>query len=192
MDIADIDISKTYSYADYLTWRFQERVELLKGKLFKMSPAPSRQHQKISRNLATALGVHFEGKTCEYYAAPFDVRLAAKGEGNSNVLTVVQPDLCVICDPSKLDERGCIGTPDWIIEILSPGNSKKEMSNKYKIYEEAGVREYWLVLPTESTVLVYVLQDGKFIGMPPATEDDQLSPAIFPELTINLQRVFHA
>ncbi|MGB0522906.1 MAG: Uma2 family endonuclease [Flammeovirgaceae bacterium] len=191
MKLSDLDITKTYSYADYLTWQFQERVELIKGKLFKMSPAPSRQHQKISRNLATAIGVYFEDKPCEYYAAPFDVRLATKDERDNEILTVVQPDLCVICDSNKLDDKGCLGAPDWIIEILSPGNSKKELKNKYKIYEESGVKEYWLVHPSESTVFIYVLKNGEFVGLQPVTEDEIVSPTLFHSLTIDLHKIFN-
>ncbi|WP_042006912.1 Uma2 family endonuclease, partial [Capnocytophaga canis] len=94
--------------------------------------------------------------------APFDVRLPKKEEKGDNIHTVVQPDLCVICDESKLDERGCIGAPDLIIEILSPGNSKKEMKNKFELYQESGVEEYWIVNPTDENILVNVLEDGKY------------------------------
>ena len=104
---------------------------------------------------------------------------------------MVQPDLCVVCDVAKLDQRGCVGAPDLIIEILSPGNTKKEMKEKFSLYEESGVREYWLVQPVDNTVLVYVLnEDGKFIGLQPFTEDEYISPTIFPDLSIDLMEVF--
>ena len=105
--------------------------------------------------------------------------------------TVVQPDLCVICDPTKIDEQGCNGAPDLIVEILSPGNTKREMREKYQVYEESGVREYWLVHPLDREVRVYVLnQDGKFTGLAPVIEDDLLHSTVFPELEIDLTLVF--
>ncbi|WP_042344549.1 Uma2 family endonuclease, partial [Capnocytophaga canis] len=149
LNINQLDVENgVYTYADYLLWKFEERVELLKGKIFKMSPAPSLKHQKISMNLSGLLWQFLRGKKCQLFSAPFDVRLPKKEEKGDNIHTVVQPDLCIICDESKLDERGCIGAPDLIIEILSPGNSKKEMKNKFELYQESGVEEYWIVNPT--------------------------------------------
>jgi len=122
-----LDLSKVYSYADYLTWQFAERVELIKGYLMKMA-APSRFHQQISSRLHIQIGSFLQGKKCQSFFAPFDVRLLNKNRStpDNNVYSVVQPDLCVVCDLDKLDERGCNGAPEWIIEILSPGNSKHE------------------------------------------------------------------
>lgn len=103
-----------------------------------------------------------------------------------------QPDLCIICDAQKLDERGCKGAPDLIVEILSPGNSKREMRDKFEIYEEAGVREYWLVNPSEKTVLIYLLgEQGRFMGLQPLTEDQIAKAVIFPELEIGLKELFN-
>ncbi|MEM6299864.1 MAG: Uma2 family endonuclease, partial [Bacteroidota bacterium] len=163
-----LDLSKTYSYADYLNWRFDEMVELLRGRIFKMSPAPSRKHQEISMNLIGVLLPYFKrDTTCKLYHAPFDVRLYNRQKSvgaNQEIFTVVQPDLCVICDPEKIDEQGCNGAPDLIIEILSPGNSKKEMKIKYALYEECGVKEYWVIYPTEESLLQFVLdQNGKYV-----------------------------
>ena len=188
-DYAQLDPDKIYTYADYLKWKFQERVELIRGKIFKMSPAPSREHQKISRQLSLFIFPFFDKKQCQAYSAPFDVRLPVpKGK---KPWTVVQPDLCVICEPGKLDELGCAGAPDLVIEILSPGNSRKEMREKFEVYEEAGVREYWIVDPERETVIVYVLNEqGKYIGLPPRTSEQLISPAIFPELQIDLGEVF--
>lgn len=145
MKLSDLDINKQYSYADYLLWQFQERVELIKGKLFKMPPAPSRRHQEVSKIIDWHFTSYFRGKSCKVYNAPFDVRLPKKTKTDQKVYTVVQPDLCIICDKSKLDKRGCIGAPDLVVEILSPGNTKKEMREKFEVYQESGVREYWLV-----------------------------------------------
>src|ERR1700761_3418608 len=122
MELADLDINKVYSYADYLKWNFKERVELIKGKLFKMSPAPNRMHQKLSVHITGHLWNYLRGNTCNLYSAPFDVRLPRKSANDTDIITVLQPDICVICDESKLDDKGCLGAPDIVVEILSPGN----------------------------------------------------------------------
>lgn len=157
-----LSVDKIYTYADYLTWEFKERVELIKGHIFKISPAPTRLHQKVSSNLLKILFKHDLKSGCEIYNAPFDVRLLDSKKTDKEILTVVQPDICVVCDKSKLDDRGCVGSPDWVIEILSPGNSKKELNNKFDLYEENGVREYWLVSPGDMTLSVFVLKKGKY------------------------------
>src|SRR5690606_15294096 len=122
---------KVYTYADYYSWKFKERVELLKGKILKMSPAPSRQHQKISADISFELRKFLTGKTCQVFYAPFDVRLE-RVKNDKLIQNVVQPDICVICDLTKLDDRGCSGAPELIVEILSPGNTKKEMKYKFE------------------------------------------------------------
>ncbi len=193
-DINDLDLDGTYTYADYLTWRFEQSVELIKGKVFKMSPAPSSRHQDISTQLQGLLFVNLKNKACKLYSAPFDVRLLDKkksSKANKEVYTVVQPDICVICDRSKIDERGAIGAPDLIIEILSPGNSKKEMKTKYALYEEAGVLEYWVVYPSEHTLLQFVLnEEGKYVLKSAFAEDEVFNAHIFPDLQIDLVEVF--
>lgn len=192
-DINQLDLTKTYSYADYLTWMFQERLELFKGKIFRMSPAPSMYHQKVSRDLTLLLGNIFKNNACNLFVAPFDVRLvdSKKSKNDSDVYTVVQPDLCVICDENKLDSRGAIGAPDLMIEILSPGNSKKEMIYKYELYQEAGVLEYWIVNPTDKTVFIYVLKDGIFIGQQPLIEESIIKSPLFPQLDFTLSEIFN-
>jgi Uma2 family endonuclease len=186
-----LDLSKQYSYADYLKWQIAERLEIFKGFIKKMS-APSREHQTVSRNLNHFIDIYFWGKNCNYFAAPFDVRIPRfDNKQNKEIITIVQPDLCVICDESKLDKRGCVGAPDLVVEILSPGNSKKEMKDKFEIYEEAGVREYWLVDLTEKAVFVYTLNaEGIFIGHRPFIEDEVMHSFIFPEMAVDLIKVF--
>lgn len=157
--LAQLDLNKTYTYSDYLTWQLSEYVELLRGKIVRMA-APSRQHQTVSRWLFTPISQYFMDKNCEVFHAPFDVRLTTQHKvSNQEITNVVQPDICVICDISKLDEAGCKGAPDWVIEILSLENSKKEMKNKFALYEENGVSEYWIILPTEKSLLRYILDD---------------------------------
>ncbi len=191
-DINQLDFDKTYSYADYLTWRFQERLEIFKGRLFKMSPAPSTSHQKVSMNLTKFILQKFSNHPCNLFAAPFDVRLLdkKKSTNDSEIFTVVQPDLCIICDENKLDQRGAFGAPDLVIEILSPGNSKKELKYKFDLYEEAGVLEYWIVNPENKTFLIYVLRDNQFIGLHPLIEEDQIKSPLFPQLDFILEEIF--
>lgn len=182
-----------YTYADYLSWKFQETVELIKGKMLQMS-APSRRHQQVSWQLSVLIGNHFSDAACFAYAAPFDVRLpspTAKPANDENIYTVIQPDLCIICDANKLDDKGCLGAPDLIIEILSPGNSAKEMRTKKNLYEESGVREYWIVDPERETVHQFYLSEANTYEPARIYVSEELLPCIiFPEMSINLAAVF--
>ncbi len=187
---SQLDLSKKYSYADYLTWQFKERVELFKGKIFKMSPAPNRIHQTIMRRITSEFEVFFEEHPCHLYFAPFDVMLTKKDKKDKQIFTVVQPDLVVVCDETKLDEQGCKGSPDLVVEVLSPGNSKKEMTNKFKLYEENEIPEYWIIDPERKTALVYYLKDGIYIGMKPFTEDEVIISKKFPKLKVRMEKLF--
>lgn len=186
-NINQLDPNGTYTYADYLLWKFKERVELFKGKILEMSPGPARKHQDVSGNIYLKLGNFFKNKKCKLYSAPFDVRFPNKSD--DNIYTVVQPDLCVICDMEKLDDRGCLGAPDLIIEILSPGNSKREMKYKLDLYEEAGVREYWIVDPNTESIFINILENGKYTTKKPIVEDEIVS-YIFPNLKIHTSEIF--
>jgi len=191
MQLSDLDYSKTYTYADYLQWDFEERIELIKGRIFKMSPAPGSAHQRISRKLLVALDVFLNKKPCEVFSAPFDVRLTRKSRMNEDVITVVQPDICVICDRSKIDERGCLGAPDIVVEILSPGNNKTELQNKYEVYEESGVQEYWIVSPQDKTFFRYTLnQDGVYVASKLLPSDSEVTTPVLPGFILNLEEVF--
>jgi Uma2 family endonuclease len=193
MQLAELDFSKDYTYADYLKWTFEERLELLKGKLFRMSPAPNRVHQKLSGEIFRELSNYLIGKSCEVYAAPFDVRLPRKSKDDKDILTVVQPDVCVICDPSKLDDRGCIGAPDIVVEILSPGNNQKDLKNKYEIYEESGVKEYWIISPQNETFLKYTLaEDSRFQTSHLMTIGDKVTTPILPGFVLDLTELFES
>ena len=193
-DFNQLDLSKQYSYADYLTWTFEDRVELFRGWVKKMSPAPNRLHQQVSFNLSRMVGNYLLEKTCNAYTAPFDVRLIGKSIKSANkpeaIYTVVQPDICVICDQSKLDDRGCIGAPDWIIEIVSPGNTKKEIDDKYLLYQENKVREYWIIQPTDETLTVFDLKDEKYQFRKIYNNVDKAPVGIFPEFDVDLVEVF--
>ena len=187
--ISQLDPEGNYTYADYLMWKLEARVELLRGKIRQMS-APSRQHQGISIVFTRAFANALWKSECKVYTAPFDVRLM-RLQNDLAVTTVVQPDICVICDPTKLDDRGCSGAPDLVVEILSPGNSRTEMKDKFELYQEAGVLEYWVVSPAEKIIHVWKLNnEGIFIGLQPKLEGDILTTTIVPNLFVDITEVF--
>jgi len=179
-----------FTYGDYLTWPDEERWELIDGNAYNMSPAPSRRHQQISRELAFQIHDYLRDKPCELYHAPFDVRLPDEDESDDEVLTVVQPDIVVICDKKKLDDKGCRGAPDLIIEILSPNTASKDLREKLNLYEKHGVNEYWIVHPTDNTVMVFKLSKKKY-GRPDVyAEKDKIKTPILDGLEIELELVF--
>jgi len=189
----DLDESKRYTYADYLTWLDDKRRELIDGFIHLMS-APMRWHARISGKLNTLIDIFVDEKMegCHVYHAPFDVRLPLNNETDDDkVYNVVQPDLCVICDLSKLDDRGCIGAPDLIVEVLSPSTLKKDWNYKFNLYEAAGVREYWIVDPKAKVINVFLLQpDGKY-DQGIVYESGQKAPVrIFEGLEIDLGKLF--
>ena len=192
--LSQLDLTQTYSYADYLTWQFDETVELIKGKIMLMSPAPNVNHQRIERKLLLTIGWYLKGKKCEVFVAPFDVRLYNRKKSiltSKEIYTVVQPDLCVVCNPEILDQQGCNGAPDWIIEILSKGNSKQEMQIKYELYQESGVTEYWIVYPNDQAIHQFVLNENSRYELKYMyTDDDSAVPYLFPELAIDLKEIF--
>ncbi len=154
-----------YTFADCLTWDEKERIEIIEGEAFP-SAAPSRMHQKISGELFRQFANFLEGKKCEVYHAPFSVRLfEQKGEGPEDVDTVVEPDISVVCDWSKLDKYGCKGAPDLIVEILSPSSLRHDRLVKLNLYQRAGVREYWIVDPENRSVMVFLPDGGGFFRL---------------------------
>jgi Uma2 family endonuclease len=194
-DFSQLDLNATYSYADYLTWQFDGAVEIIKGKIMTMSPAPSTEHQGISWRFSGCLFNFLKDKPCRAFTAPFDVRLFDRHKSliaNREIFSVVQPDISVICDKTKIDSQGCLGAPDWVIEILSKGNSKKEMQLKYQLYQESGVKEYWLIYPYEKAVHQFVLDDNseKYQLLNMYCGEDIATPHLFPNLQINLNEIF--
>jgi len=176
-----------YTYADYLTWEMEEMVELIKGKIFKKAAAaPRRIHQWLTGNLYTELNLFLKGKICQAYIAPFDVRLPVNSKKDDKIYTVVQPDICVVCDMEKLDERGCIGAPDLIVEVLSPGNKQTELQHKYEVYEVSGVKEYWLVDPEGQTLLIYNLVHGKYHASRLMTSGDIAKSSVIEGFELDL------
>ncbi|MGZ8216328.1 Uma2 family endonuclease [Methylomagnum sp.] len=154
--------ARHFTYGDYRRWPAEERWELIEGEAFNMSPAPSRSHQEWVLELGRQIANHLLGKPCSPFIAPFDVRLPEKNEADDDTKTVVQPDISVICDRTKLDEAGCRGAPDFIIEVLSPGTSRTDQIHKKRLYERHGVREYWLVHPIDRVLTRYLLEEDRY------------------------------
>lgn len=180
-----------YSYADYLTWPIDEVVELIKGIRFKKAAAaPKRIHQRVSVKLVSKLYHFLEGQKCQVYDAPFDVRFPKGSKEDHKIHDVVQPDICVICDPDKLDDRGCIGAPDLIVEILSPGNNKMELKYKYELYESFGVREYWIINPESQNLIIYKLTDCKYVPSRLLTSGDVVESTVIEGFTLDLEEFF--
>lgn len=178
-----------YTYADYRAWNDGERWELIDGTAYAMGPAPLRIHQKLLLRLATQVAVALEGKPCEPYIAPFDVRLPKSSEADEETETVVQPDLVVVCDPGKLDDRGCRGAPDWVVEVLSPRSASHDHIRKRALYERAGVREYWLVHPVDRMATIY-RHEARGFGAPEVVEmSGTTAVGILPDIVIDWARV---
>jgi len=185
MEASALRKDESYTYADYASWNTENRYELIDGMPYMMSPAPLRAHQGISSNLHREIAIFLKGKTCRIFAAPFDVRLNAAAGDN----TVVQPDLVVICDRSKLNDTGCSGAPDMVIEILSKSSASRDIVLKFNQYLKAGVREYWIVDPDSKTVRVNILENGRYYASAYA-ETDTLPVHVLEGCVINLAEVF--
>lgn len=151
-----------FTYADLCRWPEDERWELIDGVAYDMCPAPSRQHQELVLEIAAQAHGQLKGKPCRAYVAPFDIRLPKADEADELVDTVVQPDVSVICDPTKLDDAGCRGAPDWVVEVLSPYTAAKDQRIKRDLYERVGVRELWLAHPIDRVLTLYRLVDGAY------------------------------
>lgn len=152
-----------YTFADFLTWDESERAEIINGGMFLMT-TPSRIHQKISFEISRQLGNFLVGKPCEVYPAPFGVRLFEQdGMHPENVDTVIEPDISVVCDKSKLDQYGCKGAPDMVVEVLSPSSLRHDRLVKLNLYQRAGVREYWIADPQNKAVQVFLPDENGFM-----------------------------
>jgi Uma2 family endonuclease len=180
--------SKIYTYVDYLAYPEGERIEIIEGHIYNMSPAPSRIHQEIITELLFKIRQYIESNNgpCKIYSAPFDVILKNDTEENINSKNIVQPDISVICDKNKLTEKGCTGSPDMIIEVVSPFNPSSDYVRKLNLYEQFKVREYWIVNPIRKTVLVYVLAKNNQYEAPESyTFKDKIKVSIYDDLEID-------
>lgn len=182
---------RRYTYADYLKWDDSVRVELINGEVYDMTPAQSRQHQEILTELILIFGLYLKDKKCKLFPAPFDVRLPEKGFSDSEIITVVQPDLTVVCDRKKLDARGCIGAPDMVVEITSPETAAKDMREKLVLYEKHGVKEYWILHPLDKTVMVFTRGKDGLYGKPRIfSPPDSIKVNTIKGLVVDLKEVF--
>jgi len=180
-----------FSYADYLSWPDDQRWEIIEGVAYDMSPAPAREHQRLSAIIFAKIYNFLSGKKCEVYFAPFDVRLPeAQDESDEEIKTVVQPDIVVVCDQDKLDERGCLGAPDITVEILSPTTSYKDQTEKLLLYERHGIKEYWIVNPDVRYVMIYHLEGAKYGKPEYLTENDTLESRVLEGLKIDLSELW--
>ncbi len=171
-----------YTEEDYYNLPENIRAELIDGQFYYMS-APSRLHQKILNTVNNSIFNYIRSKNgpCEVYPAPFAVKLFGDDDK-----TIVEPDICVICDPGKLTDRGCTGAPDWIIEIISPSTSSYDYVNKLKLYADAGVKEYWIIDPRTSKVFVYLLGEDAF-DINSYSFRDKIKVNIYEDLWISLE-----
>lgn len=190
MSIPKLNLKQMYSYADYLNWDEGERWEIIDGSPY-MHATPSRMHQEISGELFRQISNHLLGKTCKVYSAPFCVRLDEE-KSDYKIRNVFEPDITVVCDKSKLDDKGCKGTPDMIIEILSPSTGKNDKILKFNKYEKAGVKEYWIAEPDTKILNVFILQDdGTYGKLKVYSDEDKVNVSLFPDLEIDLNLVFN-
>ena len=183
-------LEERFTYGNYRTWPEDERWELIDGVVYDMSPAPSRFHQGLITEFIFQFRAYLQDKSCRIYAAPFDVRLPDGDEPDDDIVTVVQPDLVVVCDRNKLDERGCKGAPDLIIEILSPSTVSKDLHDKFKLYERVGVKEYWIVHPQDQTVMVFRREGEVFGRAAMFAREGQIKIPLLGDLVIDLQQAF--
>ena len=178
-----------YTFADALTWEENERIEIIDGKAVMMAP-PLRVHQRILMALSRQIANFLDGKQCEVYPVPFAVRpFEEDGDAPEDVDTMLEPDITVVCDPDKLDKYGCRGAPDMVIEILSPSTRRHDLAVKYRLYQRAGVQEYWIVDPDGKTVQVFRLEDG-FYGAADVYTTGAVPVGLWGDFSIDLSQVF--
>jgi len=183
--IRKYDEDKRFTYADYESWDDDNRYELIDGIAYMMS-APTTEHQSILGELYLQLATWLKGKSCKVFLSPYDVCLNGLGDDDD---TVVQPDIIVICDESKIDKKRCNGAPDMVIEILSPSTSKRDLFVKLEKYKKAGVREYLIVDPDAKTVNVHLLENGRYI-VNSYKSDETIAVNVLNGCAITLSDVF--
>ena len=191
MSLLQNEPDRIFTHKDYLTWNDNERWELINGAAYNMAPAPSVNHQRVSRQLLLQIGIFLSDKSCEVFSAPLDVRLPEPNEKDEDTKNVVQPDIVVVCDSSRLDEKGCKGAPDLVIEIVSPSSASIDNIKKLNLYEKNGVKEYWIVHPIYKIVTIYKIMENGLYGKPETySEKDKIEVELLKGLTIDLGLVF--
>jgi Uma2 family endonuclease len=186
-----LEPDERFTYRHYRTWPDEERWELIDGHAWSMSPAPMTRHQELSGKLFLKIGNFLEGKPCKVFDAPFDVLLPRGDESDDETDTVVQPDISVFCDKSKITKRGARGAPDWVIEILSARTAKKDFETKYQLYQRHGVREYWIVDPGAAAIHAWRIGAGSLFGEESIYEEGESAPsALLEGLVIDTRELF--
>jgi Uma2 family endonuclease len=193
-NINQLDFSKTYSFADYITWKFSETVELLRGKIVAMA-APKPMHQDVVIALGSTFRAYLRHQKCRAYVAPFDVKLYNRAKSiiaDRDIYTVVQPDVCIVCDLELVrGNKACNGAPDLVVEVVSQSTQDRDLHEKKDLYAEAGVREYWIVFTESKLVLTHFLNENGTYNNPHVyTDTDHVTPYIFPDLSVDLSDVF--
>ena len=187
-----IDPIKTYTYKDYILYDENERIEIIDGTIYNMSPAPSRIHQKIIMELSAEIRNYIKANngSCEVYPAPFDVILKNDDEIIEDCKNIIQPDISVICDKNKLTDKGCTGSPDMIVEVVSPHNPNNDFIRKLNLYDKYKVKEYWIVNPMKKNILIYKLDEKERYGMPDIyTFEDKVPVGIYDDLEIDFNSI---
>jgi Uma2 family endonuclease len=179
-----------HTYSDYLTWSRDYGDELVNGTAYvREPPSPSQSHQQLVLEIARQAANALEDKSCDVYVAPFDVRLPRSTEEDDLIDTVVQPDVLIVSDLKKVDARGVRGAPDWVAEVLSPGTASHDRTVKLSAYERAGVREVWLIDPSDRKLTLYLLEAGCY-GPPTVLElKGRTQLTAVPGVTIDWTRV---
>ena len=183
---------RLYCYRDYLAWDSDHRYELIDGVRAAMAPAPGLEHQELAGRIYTQLVLKLDGHPCRPFIAPMDVRLPKPEQTDDDSDTVVQPDVLVICDRSKLDSRGVRGAPDFVVEVLSPATAARDQIVKRKLYERAGVREYWHVHPTDRLLTIYPLATSAYAAPEVLELRAETSIAALPGVSIDWEPILRA
>jgi Uma2 family endonuclease len=187
---------KTFTYSDYLSWNNDERWEIIDGRAYSMSPAPAPEHQKISMIISNEIYNHLKGKKCQVFSAPFDVMLFADaGTPENKINSLLQPDIFVVCDQSKIDSRALRGAPDLVVEILSPYTAERDFKDKFLLYEKARVPEYWIVDPANRSIHSFIIDpenrdSGRYLPGKIYFIDDILNSSSIEGLSMELKKIF--
>lgn len=190
--LGEPDLSGSYTARDYIKWSYEGLSELIRGRIFKMAAAPFPPHQIVSRKLLRKFYDFFpDNHKCQVFDAPTDVFLVKPGEDYRETRNVVQPDIFVLCDSAKITAKAIIGSPDLVVEILSPSNSQCDLKDKLEIYEEYRIPEYWIVDPENKSLIAYLLsEEGEYQPQKPKVPGDWLNSQEFPGLKIEVAEIF--
>lgn len=160
------------------------RNELIDGVIYDMTPPPSSKHQSIVTRLSGEFYHYLKGQECQAFVAPFGVWLSKEDD------PYVEPDFTVVCDKSKIKTKGCVGAPDLIVEVLSPTTAVKDKGVKLRLYRRSGIREYWIIDPSNETVEVYMLEANNFSEPEVYGKNGSVTVGLFPDLKIHLEDIF--